>query len=119
MTDASAPEPLARRVAQLLAEVGGDGQPIERHLAAAEQTVARLLRDQSTSRASALDLLAADALATYAFELAADTPEAIPDVAVRAMARLAALAAAAPPEAVPSGAVPPGAVPPVPARSGA
>lgn len=96
-----APEPLARRVAQLLAESGGEGDLVARHIAAAEHTVARLLRDQSTSRASALDLLAADALATYAFELAADEPDAIPELAARAMARFAALAAAAPSEARP------------------
>ncbi len=94
--DAQPPEPLARRVAQLLAEAGGPGDPVARHLAAAEHTVARLLRDQSTSRASALDLLAADALATYAFELASDHPEAVPELAERAMARFAALAAVAP-----------------------
>ncbi len=93
-----APELLARRVAQLLADAGGDGDAVARHIAAAEHTVARLLRDQSTSRASALDLLAADALATYAFELAADDPDAIPELAARAMARFAALAAAAPPQ---------------------
>lgn len=89
--DLAVPEPLARRVAQLLAEAGGGARPIEQHLAAAEHTVARLLRDQSTSRASALDLLAADALATSAFELAADDPEAIPGLAAQAMARFAAL----------------------------
>lgn len=90
-----APEPLARRIAQLLAEAGA-GEPVGRHLAAAEHTVERLLRAQSTSRVSALDLLAADALATYAFELAADHPERIPELAAQAMARFAALASSAP-----------------------
>ena len=33
-----------------------------------------LLRDDCATRASALDLLAADALATYAFEAAAESP---------------------------------------------
>ncbi len=94
-----APEALERRVRQLLESSGGPAtSPVERHLTAAEQTVARLLRDQSTSRASALDLLAADALATYAFELAADDPDTIPELAIAAMARFAALAAAAPPD---------------------
>lgn len=98
-----APEPLVRRVNELLAAAGAEPDPVARHLAAAERTVARLLRDQSTSRASALDLLAADALATYAFELAADAPDAIPALAERAMARFAALATAAPAEAAPEG----------------
>ncbi len=89
-----APEPLTRRVAQLLAAVDAT-DPVARHLAAAEYTVERLLRAQSTARASALDLLAADALATYAFELAADDPDGIPDLAARAMRRFAALAAEA------------------------
>ena len=57
----------------------------------AERVVAGLLRDGSTDRASALDLLAADALATYAFELAADRPERLGAVAEAAMARFAAL----------------------------
>ena len=96
MAEPTPPEALARRVAELLDAAGGDGPPVDRHLAAAEHTVARLLRDQSTSRASALDLLAADALATYAFELAADRPDEIPELAVQAMARFAALTAAAP-----------------------
>ena len=65
-----------RRVAELLAAVPDEGDAVERHVAAAGRAVARLLRDQSTARASALDLLAADALATYAFELAADDPDA-------------------------------------------
>ena len=99
MAEPAPPEALARRVAELLDAAGGAGSPVDRHLAAAEHTVARLLRHQSTSRASALDLLAADALATYAFELAADRPDDIPELAVRAMARFAALTAAAPHDA--------------------
>ncbi len=99
--DAGAPQPLADRVAQLLGAVHAPGDEIERHIAAAEQTVARLLREESTSRASALDLLAADALATYAFELAADDPDAIPALAERAMARFAAVGASAPTRDVP------------------
>jgi hypothetical protein len=43
-------------------------------------------------RAAALDLLAADALATYAFEAAADDPDAIPARARAAMARLSSFA---------------------------
>lgn len=89
--DPAPPEALAYRVSQLLSAVPARGGAVEQHIAAAERTVARLLRDQSTSRASALDLLAADALATYAFELAADDPDCIPALAAMAMARFAAL----------------------------
>lgn len=50
--------------------------PIERApeacLVAAERLVALLLRESSTSRESALDLLTADALVTYAFEAAGE-----------------------------------------------
>ena len=73
---------------------GSGLRPFLDPLDAAERAVARLLREQCTSRAAALDLLAADALATYAFELAADDPDRIPELAARAMARFAALAGA-------------------------
>lgn len=46
----------------------------ERCVAAAEQVVGDLLAADSTGRDSALSLLAADALVTYAFEAAADDP---------------------------------------------
>ncbi|MCC6931132.1 MAG: hypothetical protein IT359_19225 [Gemmatimonadaceae bacterium] len=44
-------------------------------LRAAGAVLERLLRDQETERASALELLAADALATYAMEALGDCPE--------------------------------------------
>lgn len=64
-------------------------------LAAAETVVRGLLRGDARSRESALDLLAADALVTYAFEAAAESPEHLVADASRAMTRLAALAAPA------------------------
>ena len=56
---------------------------------------ARLLREAATTRESALDLLAADALVTYAFEAAADEPDTLPARVERATARIARLPAAA------------------------
>lgn len=63
----------------------------ERALAAAERLLATILEDPEGGRARALDLLAVDALVTYAFE--ADSAAGA-DVEARgreAMARLAAL----------------------------
>lgn len=60
-------------------------------LAAGEQLLDTLLASGSTSRGSALDLLAVDALVTYAFESAADVPAQLEARAARAMARIAAL----------------------------
>jgi hypothetical protein len=64
----------------------------ESYLAAGERLLTQLLRGDCNSRDCALDLLAADALVTYAFELAADDPSRIGDRAEQATARLAALA---------------------------
>jgi hypothetical protein len=60
-------------------------------LAAAEQLVGGLLSENATSRESALDLLAADALVTYAFEAASDQPHALALRASTAMTRIATL----------------------------
>lgn len=62
-------------------------------LAAAEAALAQLAQRAPDDRATALDLLAIDALVTYAFEYAADTPDAIPTLSARAMSRLSAVAA--------------------------
>jgi hypothetical protein len=53
-----------------------------------------LLASGSTSRATALDLLAVDALVTYAFQAGADDPARLEERAARAMARIALLPAA-------------------------
>ncbi|MBL0172610.1 MAG: hypothetical protein IPP90_18255 [Gemmatimonadaceae bacterium] len=60
-------------------------------MAAGEQRLSALLRSGSTERVTALDLLAVDALVTYAFEVAADTPDQIESRAARAMQRISAL----------------------------
>ena len=89
------PDTLAVRIAAVL---GDDEQrPVEElpevFLHAAERLVADLLRSGSTSRDTALDLLAADALVTYAFEAASAHPETIGARAEAAMTRIAALGA--------------------------
>jgi hypothetical protein len=60
-------------------------------LRAAEWLFARALRSGCTERASAVALLAVDALVTSAFERASDEPAQLEDRAERAMAALAAL----------------------------
>lgn len=67
--------------------------PADAYVDAAEQLLRQLLRDGCMSRESAPDLLAADALVTYAFEAACDEPELIEQRAELAMARISRLAA--------------------------
>ncbi len=62
-------------------------------LRAAERMLDQLLRTDSSTRESALDLLTADALMTYAFESAAGAPADLPARAAEAMRRIAALGA--------------------------
>ena len=64
----------------------------ETFLAAAERLVRALLDEKATSRGSALDLLAADALVTYAFEALSEQPAHVSGRAAAAMSRIAALA---------------------------
>ena len=66
--------------------------PAETFLAAAERVVQTLLDEDATSRGSALDLLAADALVTYAFEAQSEQPGQLRRRAAEAMTRIAALA---------------------------
>jgi hypothetical protein len=63
-------------------------------LAAGERLLAKVLREGEASRDHALDLLAADALVTYAFEAASTRPNALPTLAAQAMARMASLGVA-------------------------
>ena len=62
-------------------------------LAAAERLVGGLLAGDCTSRDCALDLLTADALVTYAFEAAEQSPSELVPRASAAMRRIAALGA--------------------------
>ena len=64
----------------------------EELLGAAREAMATLLQDGCLTRPSALDLLAVDALVTYAFEAAADEPERIDARAHQALASIAAVA---------------------------
>ena len=65
--------------------------PSETLLAAGERLVRALLADEATSRDSALDLLAAEALVTYAFEVASERPGDLAQRAAAAMTRIARL----------------------------
>ena len=60
-------------------------------LSASEQVVRALLKTGSTSRDTAIDLLAADALVTYALEAASEAPESMRERALDAMRRIAAV----------------------------
>lgn len=90
------PAALLARMEEALGPLDADvrGEVLaERALVAAEQLLATVLDDPEGGRARALDLLAVDALVTYAFE--AESAAGI-DVEARgreAMARLAALGA--------------------------
>jgi hypothetical protein len=62
-------------------------------LRAAERLLEGLLRRGGTSRESAFDLLTADALVTYAFEAASESPADLVARASAAMVRIASLGA--------------------------
>jgi hypothetical protein len=64
-------------------------------LRAGESVLGRLLREAATTRESALDLLVADALVTYAFEAAGEVPATLDARAAQAMAQIARVAAPA------------------------
>lgn len=87
------PSALAARLEELLGPylaLSADRVP-DACLEAGEQLLDTLLSSGSTSRGTALDLLAVDALVTYAFQAAADTPEQLESRAARAMQRIASL----------------------------
>ncbi len=86
-----APPALLARMRELLAADGG--KPVVDAplvcLIAGESRLAVLLAHGATDRTSALDLLAVDALVSYAFEAAANNPETLEQVATDAMTRIA------------------------------
>ena len=94
--DERRPTPPAALRARIDSALGGNlhadvGDVADTLLAAGERLVASLLDDDATSRGSAIDLLAADALVTYSFEAASERPADLSARAAAAMARIAAL----------------------------
>jgi hypothetical protein len=89
----SPPRVLRERVEALaLAVPEQPGDPASTLIDAAQAALARLTHGGAADRATALDLLAVDALVTYAFECAATSPESIPALSARAMSRLSSAA---------------------------
>ena len=89
-----APPALVSRIAELLASnAGWEALPrAEAFGAASEELLRRVLDGNAMQRASALDLLAADACVTYAFEAASDEPHTIVERAARAASGISAIA---------------------------
>lgn len=87
------PPALRARLASALGEWMAEDRRLaaEACLAAGERVLAAVLHDDESSRTCALDLLAADALVTYAFEAAAESPADLGARADDAMRRIAAL----------------------------
>jgi hypothetical protein len=88
------PTRLAARIDEALGKRGDreQGNVSALCLEAAEELLGELAARPSAGRESALDLLAVDALVTYAFEAAADSPSTLESTATAAMIRLAATA---------------------------
>jgi hypothetical protein len=89
------PPALAGRLRELLgaAALASDAREApEVLLRAGEAVLGRLLHEAASTRESALDLLAADALVTYAFEAASAQPGTLEARAGRAMAEIARVA---------------------------
>lgn len=85
------PQTLRSRLVEALEENGSGSESVaDELLLAAERVLARALDSSEMTRAHALDVLAADALATYAFEAGAE-PGALVDCTERGFARIAAL----------------------------
>lgn len=83
------PELLRSRIERALGDAGHrDVADTERVcLEAAERVLSGLFGDGRGERCEAADLLAADALVTYALEFAADTPEGFAERATRTIER--------------------------------
>jgi uncharacterized membrane protein len=89
------PAPLAERLRVSLGARLSDGSEhtFESALETAESLLAELIALGCAQRSRALDLLAVDALVTYAFEAAAESPDTLSARATAAMAEIARLAA--------------------------
>lgn len=88
------PRLLSERIERALGDrIGLDtGTVVESFLAAADEMLRECLATDA-QREIALDLLAVDALVTYACEAAAESPSDLSDVAARIASRYAALGA--------------------------
>ena len=89
-----APEALRGRIAELVRE-HSEWETMSRGAAlleAGERLMQDVLAAAPKDRKAALDLLAADACVTYAFEAEADEPSRLAERAARAMQRIAKLA---------------------------
>ena len=89
----SPPRVLRERVEALaLAVPEREGDPAGTLLDAAAAALAGLATRPAEDRATALDLLAVDALVTYALEWTAEAPDDLPGLSERAMSRLSRVA---------------------------
>ena len=86
------PPQLLARVEAMTAGAATAAAPADALVDAATSAMIMVLRDGCLTRSVALDLLAVDALVTYAFEAAADEPALLEARTQRAQARIAALA---------------------------
>jgi hypothetical protein len=91
------PSPLAERLRAVLgARLGDDAaHAYDAMLGTACSLLAELLALECAQRDRALDLLAVDALVTYAFEAAAELPHTLAERASNAMSEIARLVAPA------------------------
>ena len=87
--DAAVPTALRERVRAALAARGAERPSADACLAAGGDVLDAVCRADPRSRGTALDLLAADALVTLAFELAADDPTTFEATAARALRDIA------------------------------
>ena len=87
----AAPDPLRARVRVALGTRVDDADEFSACFNAAATLLEQTLGADATSRETAFDLLAVDALITYAFEAAADNVTALDERAARAMRDLGAL----------------------------
>jgi hypothetical protein len=95
-THVSAPA-LSERMRIALDSVDAAGGVVEdRALSAALHLAGEVLRESGGTRTTAISLLAADALMTYAFEAAADAPDRIDALAEAAISRISSAAAGSP-----------------------
>ena len=92
-TRTPAPPPrLLHRIVYLLGPSANGEASSDTFMAAAERLLRELSVRPTLARESALDLLAVDALVTYAFECAAESPDTLLDATTRAIERLGAIA---------------------------